>query len=212
MSCHVVSYPLCFHLHPFYCRKLPLVKGNQFPAISLHVYPISILPIVRFQYFPYSPCIPPITPILSMIIRLPGWMGVWWKMPGAIRPDQGKHTSCGQDSSLSTSTGCIGCIRCWRGGIPVIIYAFHALFLIARQADEDSMTSYIVTMGRQIAKMLSKFSLWGSLFLMGLSVNRRDHGKHIIFQGTISSTFHKCHEKQGSLYCKHFGLIKVNEC
>ncbi len=37
--------------------------------------------------------------------------------------------------------------------------SFHALFLIAWLADGDSLMCYIVTMGRQIAKMFSTFSL-----------------------------------------------------
>ncbi len=43
---------------------------------------------------------------------------------------------------------------------------FHALFLIAWLADGDSLMCFIVTMGRQIAKMFYTFSLWGSLFLI----------------------------------------------
>ncbi len=39
------------------------------------------------------------------------------------------------------------------------ILSFHALFLIAWLADGDSLMSYIVRMGRQIAKMFSIFSL-----------------------------------------------------
>ncbi len=45
-------------------------------------------------------------------------------------------------------------------------YTFHALFLIAWLADGDSLMCCIVRMGRQIARMFSTFSLWGSLFLM----------------------------------------------
>ena len=44
--------------------------------------------------------------------------------------------------------------------------SFHALFLIAWLADGDSLTCSIVMMGRQIAKMVSTFPLWWSLFLM----------------------------------------------
>ncbi len=46
-----------------------------------------------------------------------------------------------------------------------VVIPFHALFLIAWLADGDSLMCNIVTMGRQIAKMFSTFSLWGSLFL-----------------------------------------------
>ncbi len=45
-------------------------------------------------------------------------------------------------------------------------YAFHALIPIAWLADEESLMCYIVMMGRQIAKMFSTCSLWGSLFLI----------------------------------------------
>ncbi len=44
--------------------------------------------------------------------------------------------------------------------------SFHALIPIAWLADEDSLMCCIAMMGRQIAKMFSTFSLWGSLFLM----------------------------------------------
>ncbi len=43
---------------------------------------------------------------------------------------------------------------------------FDALFLIAWLADGDSLVCFIGMMGKQIAKMFSTFSLWGSLFLM----------------------------------------------
>ncbi len=43
---------------------------------------------------------------------------------------------------------------------------FHSFILIAWLADGDSLMCYIVTMGRQIAKMFSTFSLWGCLFIM----------------------------------------------
>ncbi len=49
---------------------------------------------------------------------------------------------------------------CWT------VWAFHALFRVAWLADGDSLMCCIVMMGRQIAKMFSTFSLWGSLFLM----------------------------------------------
>ncbi len=42
----------------------------------------------------------------------------------------------------------------------------RAVFLIAWLADGDSLMCCIATMGRQIAKMFSTFSLWGSLILM----------------------------------------------
>ena len=47
-----------------------------------------------------------------------------------------------------------------------IFVTFHVLFLIAWLAGGDSLVCYIVMMGRQIARMLYTFSLWGSLFLM----------------------------------------------
>ena len=45
---------------------------------------------------------------------------------------------------------------------------FHSFFPIAWLADGDYLMCCIVTMGRQIAKMFSTFSLCGSLFLMRL--------------------------------------------
>ncbi len=44
--------------------------------------------------------------------------------------------------------------------------AFHPFILIAWLADGDSLMCYIVTMGRLIAQMFSRFSLWGCLFIM----------------------------------------------
>ncbi len=43
--------------------------------------------------------------------------------------------------------------------IHTVVPAFHTLVLIAWLADGDSLMCYIVTMGRQIAKMFSTFSL-----------------------------------------------------
>ncbi len=75
--------------------------------------------------------------------------------------DEGATSSCVSYHMLTFQSQSIYC-QIWK--IP-----FHALFLIARLADGDSMMCCIVTMGRQIAKMFSTFSLWGSLFLMACS-------------------------------------------
>ena len=45
-------------------------------------------------------------------------------------------------------------------------FTFHAVILIAWLADGHSLMCCIVTLGRQMAKMFSTFSLWGSLFRM----------------------------------------------